>query len=125
MDMNIALGHPMMMRMPQVEFQNREVIMVDAQMRQFPIFASGNVGFRSLCIFGKTAVGPPNRVYDFNSRYRSFAHPPLVGFRPSLKVTSGTRTQTITFNKKDYKDLYVSNWQNTNGQVPEIKKPMG
>lgn len=43
----------------------------------------------------------------------------------NLKVTSGTRTQTITFNKKDYKDLYVSNWQNTNGQVPEIKKPMG
>lgn len=46
MDMNIALGHPMMMRMPQVEFQNREVIMVDTQMRQFPVFASGNVGFR-------------------------------------------------------------------------------
>ena len=43
----------------------------------------------------------------------------------NLKVTSGTKTQKITFNKKDYKDLYVSNWQNTNGQVPEIKTPMG
>ena len=43
----------------------------------------------------------------------------------NLKVTSGTKTQKITFNTKDYKDLYVSNWQNTNGQVPKIKKPMG
>ena len=42
----------------------------------------------------------------------------------NLKVTSGTRTQKITFDKKDYRDLYVSNWRNSNGQVPQIIEPM-
>ena len=44
MDMNVALGHPMMMRMAQVEFQNGEVVLVDAQVFQFAILSSGNVG---------------------------------------------------------------------------------
>lgn len=42
-----------------------------------------------------------------------------------LRVKTAKRTQTITFDKKDYRGLYVSNWANSSdGQGPVIAKPM-
>ena len=42
----------------------------------------------------------------------------------NLKLTSASKTQTVTFNKKDYRSLYVSNWANSAGQEPVLAKPM-
>ena len=42
----------------------------------------------------------------------------------NLKLTSASKTQTVTFNKKDYRCLYVSNWQNSAGQKPLLARPM-
>ncbi len=41
----------------------------------------------------------------------------------NLKLKSASKTQTVKFDTKDYRSLYVSNWKNSAGQKPVLAKP--
>ncbi len=42
----------------------------------------------------------------------------------NLKLKSASKTQTVKFDSKDYRCLYVSNWKNSAGQKPVLARPM-